>query len=167
MVDDRGLYGAKTNDVFVHVFGRAFDHFMSSSQMVSTDKWNKSVVLTTRQRQTPPLKQRRDAAVHVAWLPVWWVSLITDAVHWNKAKYRLGRWWGNADLQTLHLFFRTPSRASRWFCFGISTPSSPPGPLMGKKPLLLVINMQQVIAKRLSALILALSCWSFSHFIPE
>lgn len=46
---------------------------MSSSQMVSTDRWNRSVVLTTRRRQTPPPKQRRGGAALVAWLPVLWV----------------------------------------------------------------------------------------------
>lgn len=38
-----------------------------------------------------------------------------------------------ADPHTHNLLPRTASRASPWFCFGISTPSSPLELLMGKK----------------------------------
>lgn len=45
---------------------------------------------------------------------------------------------GKADLRASCLSCRIPSRASQWFCFRISTPSSLLGLSMGKKPPVLV-----------------------------
>lgn len=85
---------------------------VSSSQMVSTDKLNKSLVLIIKQSQTHPLKWRRDGAPCEAWLPVWWVSLIVIDMQWTNDQE------GEETMIIFKCFIfdfccRTPSRASQ------------------------------------------------------
>lgn len=46
-----------------------------SLQMVTTDRSSRSAALTTKLRQTPRPRQRKDGALHAAWPPAWWVWL--------------------------------------------------------------------------------------------
>lgn len=98
--------------------------------MDSTVRWNRSAALTTKQKRTPRAKQRGGGAARAAWLPAWWVSAAAPPPL-MKVSLRIRK--KEAHLWALCLSFRTPSRASRWFCFRISTPSSHPAPLTGKK----------------------------------